>query len=469
LSEELWRRGAGELAGLIASGDVSSREVVDAHLERIEAVNGHLNALVVVLADEARAAADAADAFDGERGPLHGVPFTVKENIDVAGTATTSGIPALAEAVAPLDAPQVERWRAAGGIPIGRTNLPDLGLRIHTDSSLRGLTRNPWHPDVTAGGSSGGEGAALASGMSPLGFGNDVGGSLRNPAHCCGIASIKPTPGRVPHATVIPPEDAGPAMQLMAVEGVMARRVADVRLGLSLAAGVHVRDPESVPVPLDVARGESRRVALVAEPPGGDTHPEIAAAVRRAGDALSDAGYHVVEAVPPSYEESLDVWGRFLFADIRVQEPILRQIMGPDALRFLDFVDPLYDRIEVDGMFAVFGERRAIARAWSAFLVEHPLIVTPIWTQPPFPHGWDVESEANAQATMRLMRPVMPANLLGLPAAAVPAGTAAGLPAGVQVMSERFHELACLEAAEAIESALGAATPVDPALEAAAA
>jgi amidase len=120
---------------------VSSREVVDAHLERIEAVNGDLNAIVVVLADEARAAADAADAASDRSGRLHGVPFTVKENIDVAGTATTSGVPALAEAVSPLDAPQVERLRAAGAIPIGRTNLPDLGLRIHTDSSLRGLTR----------------------------------------------------------------------------------------------------------------------------------------------------------------------------------------------------------------------------------------------------------------------------------------------------------------------------------------
>src|SRR4051794_17113824 len=341
MTEELWRRGAVELAGMIAEGSVSAREVVDAHLERIEAVNPHLNAITVVLAEEARAAADAADSNPESLGPLHGVPFTVKENIDVAGTATTSGIPALAEAVAPIDAPQVQRPRAAGAVPIGRTNLPDFGLRIHTDSSLRGLTRNPWDPGVTAGGSSGGEASALASGMSPLGLGNDVGGSLRNPAHCCGIASIKPTPGRVPHATAIAPEDMGPAMQLMAVEGVMARRVADVRLGLSIVAGMHPRDPESVPVPLEVARPASRTVALLADPPGGDTHPEIAAGVRRAGDALADAGYDVVEAEPPLYELALDVWGRFLFTDIRAQEAILRQVMGPDAIRFLDHIGGL--------------------------------------------------------------------------------------------------------------------------------
>jgi amidase len=469
LSEELWRHGAAELAQLIASREVSSREVVDAHLDRIEAVNGHLNAIVVTLADEARTAADAADAVTERRGPLHGVPFTVKENIDVAGTATTSGVAALAEAVSPIDAPQVERLRAAGAIPIGRTNLPDFGLRIHTDSSLRGLTRNPWDPDVTAGGSSGGEAASLASGMSPLGLGNDVGGSLRNPAHCCGIASIKPTPGRVPHATAIPPEDMGPAMQLMAVEGVMARSVADVRLGLAIVAGMHPRDPESVPVLLDVPRSQSRRVALVAEPPGGDTHPEIAAAVRRAGDALADAGYDVVETEPPAYEQALDVWGRFLFTDIRALEPILRQVMGPDAIRFLDYIGELYPEQDAAGLVATLAERRTIARSWAQFELAHPLILSPIWTQPPFPHGWDVESEEQAHATMRLMRPVMPANLLGLPAAAVPAGKAAGLPVGVQVMGGRFQELACLEAAEAIESALGVAEAIDPMRESVAA
>src|SRR5690348_17742027 len=166
-----------------------------------------------------------------------------------------------------------------------------MGLRIHTDSSLRGLTRNPWDPGVTAGGSSGNEGSALASGMSPLGLGNDIGGSLRNPAHCCGIASIKPTPGRVPWATTVPPEDVFLAGQLMAVEGVMARRVADVRLGLSVVAGPHVRDPGSLPVPLDLPRPDRPgRVALLAEPPGGAADPRVASGVRACPDGLADAG-----------------------------------------------------------------------------------------------------------------------------------------------------------------------------------
>ncbi|MBT4303063.1 MAG: indole acetimide hydrolase, partial [Actinobacteria bacterium] len=191
MSEQLWHRTAGELADLISSKQVSSREVIDAHLERIEEVNGHLNAVTITLTERAQAEADAADAAIAageDLGPLHGVPFTIKENIDVAGTATTSGLPAFAEMVSAVDAPLVERMRDAGAVPLGRTNLPELGLRVSTNNPLRGLTRNPWHPDLTAGGSSGGEGSAIGSGMSPIGLGNDIGGSLRNPAFCCGIA-----------------------------------------------------------------------------------------------------------------------------------------------------------------------------------------------------------------------------------------------------------------------------------------
>jgi amidase len=176
----------------------------------------------------------------------------------------------LAQAVVPADAPVVERMRAAGAIPIARTNLPDMALRLHTNSSLHGLTRNPWHPGRTEGGSSGGEAAALASGMSPIGLGNDIGGSLRNPANACGIASIRPSAGRVPDAGYVPAEDRLLAVQLMNVQGPMARRVADVRLGLRILMGAHPRDPWSIDAPFDgppLAR--PIRVAVVPEPPGG--------------------------------------------------------------------------------------------------------------------------------------------------------------------------------------------------------
>ena len=338
---ELWRKGAVELAALIRDREVNSREVVQAHLDRIEAVNPQLNAIVRLLPDQALAAADAADravADGASLGPLHGVPCTVKENIDLAGTPTTQAVPALAEAVAPVDAPQVEQLRAAGAIPIGRTNLPDFGLRVHTHSALHGLTRNPWNPQRSPGGSSGGEAAALATGMSPLGLGNDLGGSLRNPAHCCGVASIKPSTGSVATATVIPPEDWNISFQLMAVEGVMARRAADVRAGFTAIAGQHPRDPLSVPaVFTDLAPGERPAVAVLPEPPGGSTHPEVAAAVRRAADALADDGFKVTEAVPPDYEQAIELWSTILTADLRVMKPVLDEFMGPGGRQFLDY------------------------------------------------------------------------------------------------------------------------------------
>ena len=466
---ELWRKGAVELAAMIRDREVSSREVVQAHLDRIEAVNPHLNAIVRLLPDQALAAADAADraVADGARlGPLHGVPFTVKENIDLAGTPTTQAVPALAEAVAAVDAPQVERLRAAGAIPIGRTNLPDFGLRVHTDSWLHGLTRNPWNPERTAGGSSGGEAAALATGMTPLGLGNDLGGSLRNPAHCCGVASIKPSTGAVPSATVIPPEDWNISFQLMAVEGVLARRIADVRAGFSVVAGQHPRDPLSVPAvftDLDPENpGERPAVAVLPEPPGGSTHPEVAAAVRRAADALADDGFKVTEAVPPDYEQAIELWSTILTADLRVMKPILDQVMGPGGLQFLGYALDYLPESDVAGWAMAHTARHGLARRWSLWYQEYPVLLCPVWTQPASPLDFDIASLDNAIATLELMRPVLPANLLGTPAAVVPAGMAEGLPVGIQVMGGKYTELRCLAVAEAIEQRLGTLTPIDP-------
>ena len=281
---ELWEHSASDLAKLIAARQVSSGEVVEAYLSRIDAVNRHVNAIVRVLADEARAQAVEADkkvAAGNPLGGLHGVPFTVKENIDMAGLPTTLGVPALADAIPPADAPIVERMRAAGVIPIGRTNLPDMDLRWHTDSSLHGLTRNPWNPELTAGGSSGGEAAALATGMSAIGLGNDLGGSLRYPASACGIASIRPSMGRIPDAGVHPLADRLVALQFMHVQGPLARRVADVRLGLEVLMGAHPRDPWSIDAPLRGRGIRGRvRVAVVPSPPGGDVDLVVSSAVR---------------------------------------------------------------------------------------------------------------------------------------------------------------------------------------------
>ncbi len=463
---ELWRKSAVEMAALIREGEVSSREVVQAHLDRIKAVNPDVNAIVRLLPEQALAAADAADkmvAGGTGLGPLHGVPFTIKENIDVAGTPTTQAVPALAEAIASVDAPQVERLLAAGAIPLGRTNLPDFGLRVHTDSALHGLTRNPWNPERTAGGSSGGEAAALATGMSPLGLGNDLGGSLRNPAHCCGIASIKPSTGAVPAATVIPPEDLPISFQLMAVEGVLARRVADVRAGFTAIAGQHPRDPLSVPaVFTDLASGERPNVAVLAEPPGGTTHPEVAAAVRRAADALADDGFAVTEAVPPDYEQAIELWSAILAADLRVMKPALDELMGPAGRQFLGYALEGLPAPDLTGWAVAHTARHGLARRWSLWYQEYPVLLSPVWTEPAFPLDFDIVSFEGASATLELMRPVLPANLLGTPAAVVPAGMADGLPVGVQVMGGKYTELRCLAIAEAIERRLGSLTPIDP-------
>jgi amidase len=461
---ELWQLGAVELAERIRSREVSSREVLEAHLARVDAVNGDLNAIVRVLADEAREAAARADeavAAGEPLGPLHGVPCSVKENIDVAGTPTTQGVRALAEAVATTDAPVVARVRAAGAIPFARTNLPDLALRVHTDSDLHGLTRNPWRPDVTAGGSSGGEGSAIASGMSPMGLGNDVGGSLRNPAHCCGIASLKPSVGVVPGATEIPPIDPPLAFQLMNVQGPMARRVADVRAALEVVRGPDPRDPTSLPVTLtDAAPDERLRVAVMAEVPGGDTDPGVAAAIRDVAARLDDAGHDVVEAVPPGVEEVGDLWEQLLLADLRVQKELLVQIMGADGVSIIEWFDADRPASLLPDVQLLHPERFRLQREWTAFYRVHPILLAPVWARTAFPHGADLD--LGETDFLEWVRPVLPANLLGTPSAVTPAGVVDGLPVGVQVMGDRFTDLRCLTVAAEIESLVGTLTPIDP-------
>lgn len=466
---EVWKRSATELAQAIASGDLSSREVVQAHLDRIAAVNPKLNAIVQTLPDEALAAADAADravASGAALGPLHGVPITVKINIDLKGTPSTWGVPALANAIAAQDAPLMERMRAAGAIPIARTNLPDLAMRVHTDSSLHGLTRNPWAFDRTAAGSSGGEAAALASGMSPLGVGNDIGGSLRNPANACGIASIKPSSGRVADASQAPLDNRLIAWQLMAVHGPMARSVADVRLGLQAMMGAHPRDPLAVDMPFAGKFQDHLRVAVVANPPGGACNPAISQAVRKAADALANAGYDVKEIAPPHYEEVVQAWGQLLVGDYAALWDEMAPLMGKDGKAFFSGCFPLVPKVEsAAAMSKLLMTRDVLARAWSMFMDDHPLVLSPTWTQLPFTHGYDASSAEAIAQTLEMMRPVVPANLLGLPSACVPAARdqQTGLPIGVLLTGRRFREDQCLDAAETVEGLKAVVTPIDPA------
>lgn len=465
---ELWRLSASEMARQVASGNVTSQALVESHLARIEDVNPRLNAVVRVLRDEALEAASGADRQRQEGlplGPLHGVPFTIKENIDVAGLPTTWGVAGLAEATAPSDAPVVERLRAAGAIPIGRTNLPDLALRPSTDSSLYGLTRNPWDYDRTAGGSSGGEAAALASGMSPIGLGTDLGGSLRNPANACGIVSVRPSAGRVPNAQHIPNPDQLIVMQLMNVQGPLARSVADVRLVLEALIGAHPMDPWSIDAPLVGKPIQSPiRVAVLTSPPDSPLERAVADAVRGAADALSNAGYDVVEACPPRYEDAIATWAQLVVGDFRSEAEKLFPLIGRDAQRFFNgFTDAVPAFANAFEMSGVLQRRHGIARDWSLFQDEYPIILGPTWTCVTPSHGYDIAG-VNAAAAMSVIRPVLPANLLGLPSVCVPSrlDPTTGLPIGVLVGGQRFREDMCLDAAAIIEASAEISTPIDP-------
>ena len=261
----------------------------------------------------------------------------------------------------------------------------------------------------------------------------------------------------------MPGEDRLLAVQLMAVQGPMARRVADVRVGLKALMGAHPRDPWSIDAPFEGPPIAGRiRVAVVSAPPGGGIDPAVAAGVRRAADALADAGYDVVEACPPRYAEGAEVWARFLMGDFASVLGGTMSIMGADGVSFLNAanagVAPLTDAASMSNLMV---QRDGIAREWSIFAAAHPLILTPTWTRLSFEHGFDL---ANPGETMELIRPVTHANLLGLPSACVPAGldSASGLPVGVLLTGQRLREDLCLDAAEAVEARLGLQTPIDP-------
>ena len=465
MSAEIWRIGAADLAAAIRDKRLSAREAVEAHLTRIEAVNPRVNAVTVVLAESALAEADRLDrqlASGGPVGPLHGVPFTVKENIDLAGSATTEGVRALEHYLPPADAPHIAQARAAGGIPIGRTNLPDFGLRWHTDNALRGATRNPWDAGRSTGGSSGGDAVALATGMTPLGMGNDLGGSLRVPSHFNGTAALKPSYGRIAARHTTSPFEFPISFQLMAVEGPMARHVRDLRLAFASITGPDPRDPLWTPAPLvGPALPKPIRVAVARDPGGLGVHPDVAAGIQRAADALADAGYRVEDA-EPQVMEAYRSWQSLLMADVRLAWGAMGPLVSDDAQRFMQVLMTAEPVLDQAGYAAGLAARLGIARAWSEFQAERPLILGPVSTRPPFVVGEDTGSAKQVYAISESLRLTVAVNNLGLPSVAVPVGVANGLPQGVQVIGPRYREDLCLDAAEAIESRVGVPTPIEP-------
>ncbi len=464
MSSQLWRMGASDIAIAIRRGHVSSREVLEAHLERIADINPRVNAITRVLADEARASADEADhALRRGRasGALHGVPVTVKVNVDVGGSPTDEGMPVFADTVPASDAPIIARLRAAGAIPFARTNMPDLGLRWHTASSLHGETVNPWNRELTPGGSSGGESAAVATGMSPLGIGNDIGGSVRWPSQCCGTSALRPTLGRLPHYASTLPIEVPPSFQLLLTDGPIARHVRDLRTALAVCGGRSPHDPWSL-TSVERSTSSPLRVAYTVDPAAQGCDASIVDGVRRAVELLRKRGCAVEEAEPTSISEAHDLWGSLLATETRLAvAPVVGSLLSPDATTVVHHLIANFSELDHAGYLAALANRTRIAREWEMFFERFDVLVGPVSCAPPFRVGEDLAADGMTRI-LRAIRLVTACNLLGLPAAVVPVGMAGGLPQCVQIIGGRFADDACLAAAQIIEEASPPIVPIDP-------
>src|SRR5215831_11158937 len=380
MSELLWQENAVEVAAGIAEKRFSCSEVMSSVVDRIREVNPKLNAIVIDLTDQALADAAAADrelATGVEPGPLFGVPVTIKVNIDQEGQPTTNGLAAFANLIAPDDSPLVRNLRRAGAIIIGRTNTPELSMRVTTVNPLHGRTRNPWHPDASPGGSSGGAGVAAAAGFGPIHHGNDIGGSLRFPAFTNGVTTLKPTPGRIPAFNPSATVERGLLAQLTSVQGAIARAVADVRLATRVMAAPDPRDPWWVPAPFD---GEPLanpiRVAVTRNGHGYAIHPGIIRLIDRAARYLSDAGYDVVEAEPPSIMEPARGWFTVLVTELQgTLGPTVAQHGSDDIKRIFGWYYELGQLLDLDGYRDGLADRTRMMRAWSLFLDQYPLVL----------------------------------------------------------------------------------------------
>lgn len=456
--DALWRLNAIEIVAAVRRRDLSCREVTASVLARIEQTNPQINALAEVLAAETLAEADAADrlaASGAALGPLHGVPVTIKINVDQTGHATTNGVVPLRDHIAREDAPVVAHWRQAGAIIVGRSNTATYSSRWFTDNGLHGRTLNPWNAAITPGGSSGGAAAAVACGMGALAHGNDIGGSIRYPAYACGVLGLRPTVGRVPAYNPSAKAERGITPQLMSVQGPLARSVADLRLGYHAMARHDARDPNWVPVPLELPPPPAPiRVALFKQCPGMPVDPAVSQALVQAAHWLQQAGYVVEEAMLPDFAEAASLWLTLTTDDSRRNIIAGVEDHGDEAMRrsqrnMLDGL-PETDR---DGFLEALARRQAIARNWSVFLQACPLVLMPVSWQRPCRQDLDLGTPAQTRALVDAQSPLLATAMLGLPALSVPTGMADGVPVGVQLLSWRFREDLLLQAAQAIEAA----------------
>ena len=466
MTSDIWHWDASATAAAIRAGKISSREAVEAALGRLREVNPAVNAVVETLEEEALAAADRADSIANRKaaGSLHGVPVTTKINVDLSGHATTNGLVAMKDALAAEDSAPVAALRRAGAIIIGRTNVPAFSYRWFTSNDLHGITKNPWNPGLSPGGSSGGAAAATAVGIGTLAHGNDVAGSLRLPASACGVYGIRPTVGRLPSYNPSQPTERSLCLQIGATEGLLARSVRDLRVGLTALEAQDHRDPWQTPSP--VAKETDRlpcKVALFTGEREFGTAPEIVSTVRRAAAWLEQAGYVVEEVQLPHLAEIAELWMAMLYAECSgpVRETMYQ--IGDDAFR-RSFADSVanFPVLDPSGLYRAWERRLSIQREWAVLLNEYPIALMPTSLQPTFPLDHDLAGRDALAVISKAFTPLSSIAGLALPAISVPAGSAAGAPAGVQIVSGRFMEERCLAAAAVMEQQIGKLLPIEP-------
>lgn len=459
MKQDYWRLGAVEQAQAIRSRQVSAREVTQSVLDRIADTNPRINALTSVFPEEALVAADAADAAverGDALGPLHGVPVTIKVNVDVSGQATTDAVAALKDNIARADSPLVKSMRDAGAIIVGRNNAPAFSLRWFTDNAFHGRTLNPFDAGVTPGGSSGGAAAATAMGMGAIAHGNDYGGSIRYPAWACGVVGLRTTVGRVPSYKASAPNRII-SNQQMSVQGPLTRSVADARLALQVMSQGTPLDPQWVPAPLEYADSATpTRVALFTRWDQSPVDPSAVAAVRQAAEWLVKAGYEVEEAEPPHFSEVAAMQFHMVMNDMRRAGEAFMRTHGDTALRtVLDHymaVTPVWDR---DQYLEALSRRFSILRDWALFLERYPVLLMPNSWERQFPIDDDQRSPERVAQILLAQSPMLSTAVLGLPGLSVPTGLVGGLPTGVQLVANRFREDRLLAAGEVVERAAG--------------
>jgi amidase len=458
---------AKKTARQLAKGHVSVTEVTRAHLDRVAACEPGLRAVVEPLEQAAMAQAAAMDAAPpADKPPLWGLPVTIKINVDFKGLPNSNGLPALNETPCTEDAPVVRNIRAAGAVVIGRTSTPEFSLRFFTSNPIYGRTLNPWDKGVTSGGSSGGASSALAAGMGVLGHGNDLGGSLRYPAYCCGLATLRPSMGRVPAYNPSAPAERPATTNMMSVQGMIARNVGDVRLAYDPLRARASEDPlwTAAPDSGRVREGRALRVGWCVDPFGDGVDAEVARAVVAAVGAAQQAGVEVVEITPPMAPQAAQTWGALLNGETSVMMLDTIRKLGSDPVQgVIDGYADIFGVPDMAGFMAAQARRLQILREWARMFDKVDALILPVSAAPPFRADQDIEEPDTLAEIMAAQRFLYIINVLGLPAATVRTLDHAPVPLGVQVVGDRMDDLVCLDVAAAIERELAFDLgPIDP-------